>query len=463
MANSFEGLFGEGSSAEQFLLWNVASQLVGAVLGPINQAILNGVWKLAAQDTGGVLFVPLSPADLAQSVVRGVQDQSSAADTAALSGTNADDFGILVDLAGEPPGLDFVLQAFRRGYVGWADTGVQDPSVVRAILTSRVYPYWQDVIQKMLVVPLSPSDAVNAVVRGQIDQDAGAAIAYASGISADDFQTLINTTGRPPSPTELIELVRRNLIPFDGTGPTALTFEQGIYEGDTKDKWQPLYQKLSEYIPPPRTVTTLYRTGAITEPEAQQYYQMSGLSPDLAAAYGRSISGEKLEGTKQLAEGTVRTLYEAGAIDNATATGYLNVLGYSATEAAFVLEVADLQREVRALNSAVSRIGTLYTGWKISRQGAANGLTELGIADAYAARLLDTWDTVRASNVREPTASEIGKAVYYGGIPAAEGLQRLQQLGYDAYDAYVVLTASSEAPPAGVEPPALANPPELIP
>jgi hypothetical protein len=258
-----------------------------------------------------------------------------------------------------------------------------------------------------------------------------------------------------------VELVRRSIIPMTGTGPDVLSFQQGIFEGDAKDKWEPIYERLADYIPPPRIVTTLERSNAITAAQAQQYYQDAGLSADLAAAYNKSILGEKLEGTKQLAQGVVLELYQAGAIDTAAATGYLNTLGYTNAQAEFLLSLYDLRQEVAALNRATNRIGQLYVKHKISRAGAINALGVLGVAGAHQDNLMSTWDEQLINEVQLPTIGEIGKAIHYGAITPEEGLVEAAKLGYQPFDAYVALSAAAEAP-VGVKPPNVVTPPATV-
>lgn len=435
-------LLGESSTASSFLLWGVGYGFASALLAPELDAV--------RQRTYAALPVtPITPAEAADMVVRNIMQQGDAGAEAALSGVDASRFDRMVKGAGEPPGLEFLLQAFRRGFIPWGPGNPGVPTVETGIQTSRIYDYWTDTIQQMLSVPLPPAAAVDAVLRGQIPHDQGVNEAFASGIDADRFEILLHSAGRPPSPMELVELFRRGLIPAAGTGPDALTFQQGIFEGDTKDKWWPLFLRLAEHIPPPRTVTALARAGAIDQATELRLYQDAGLTPDLAAAYARAASGEKLAGTKQLAQGTVVTLYEAQAIDTATATAYLVRLGYGHTEAALILELADLQREVKVLNGAINRIGSFYVAHKLTRQGAVNGLAALKVTGSHLAHLLAAWDTEAAANVRTLTEAQIARAVKLGNMTQPEGMAELVSIGLTPFDAWVVISNELGAPQPG--------------
>lgn len=451
--STFGDLFSSEGVIGQLLIWQLGGQIFAAVLNPALTASQQEIWAGAINSGAAGVYVVPSPADLADQVTRGIRDLTSATGEAAKSGMTGDDFASAVAGAGEPPALETVLEMYRRGFIGWDGVGDTTTSVANAIAKGRTYTYWTDALQACFDpampgggTPLSPGEAVNAALRGQAPTDQMATEAAANGVNADRFQILLDTAGNPPSPTQLVEFVRRGFIPLDGVGPDVLSFEQGIYEGDSKDKWQPIFQKLVDYIPPPRTVMAMLRTGAMPQSDANGYLQDFGLSPALAAIYIQSINGEKMAGTKQLAQGVVLELYEAQAIDATVATGYLNVLGYTDTQAAFLLEVYDLRREINALNKAISRVGALYVAHKVTRTAAVEFLGELGVTGDHLSQMMATWDLAAAAEVRLPTISEIGKAVYYGAISAAEALTEAQRLGYSPYDAYIALSAAAEAP-----------------
>jgi hypothetical protein len=228
-----------------------------------------------------------------------------------------------------------------------------------------------------------------------------------------------------------------------------VSFQQGIFEGDAKDKWWTEYAALAEYIPPPRTVTTLLKTGSVDGAEAQLLWQQSGLTPTLAAAYAHSATGEKLAGSKALAESTVLTLYETQALSEAEATSYLTALGYDATEVGLLLELADLQRELKAVNSAVTKVGTLYVGHKITRQAANQAVLALGVSPAHAANLLATWDLEQSNNVRLLTPAQIVDAWNYGVYDQPTAQAKLEAEGYTPFDAWTLLSIKAETPLPG--------------
>ena len=439
-------LFGQGSPAGQLLLWQVGGQVIGTLLGPVLTEAQQELWQAAVSGSGGTVSLALSAETLADMVVRGIRTMEEATNEAGKTGVAPSSFAQLVHQAGEPPGLEFMLEAWRRGYLEWADTGLDTPSVERGVRTSRIYNYWTPIIQKMAVVPMGVAEAVDAVVEGQITYEEGEKAAYASGIDSPTFRILVNTRGNPPSPTELNELHRRGLIPLEGTGPDATSVQQGIYEGATKDKWWHLLAALAEYLPPPRTVTALEREGVITPQEAIILYKDAGLSDTLAAAYSAAATAHKTATHKALAESSVVQLYEGKMITAAKATELLTTMGYTAEEAGFILALADHNVTTKQLTAAVTKVRTLYVGRKIDAPGARKALADLGVPGDQVTALMATWDIEAATNVRDLTPAEILDAWELTILTQDEAEAELQALGYTPWDAWVKLSIKNKGP-----------------
>ena len=427
-----DDLFGEQSTAIQFFTWAILAEVVRSLINPFLQQLVQDV-------SSEHPVTPLSPAILADLVVRSYLTQDQAATIARLSGVSVQDFALLVDDTGEPPATDFLLEAYRRGLIGLDQPMGDNPSLVQGIHESRVKDEWVTLIDQMRTNVLSAAEWVQAYLRGQVDLATAQTGAYQAGITAEDFTVLFNTAGNPPSPGELVTLVRRGLIPFKGLGPDALTFQQGIFEGDAKDKWEPLYEALSVYVPPPRTVTTLLSHGVITEAQAQQLFQDAGITPELAAAYSASATAEKLVTDKQLAKATVLQLYEQRMIDEPTALQDLALLGYDGAEGTFLIALQDAQRSIKAVNAAVSRVQTLFVGRKISPGAAQSLLGELEIPAPAIQSLIQTWTLEQRTFTRILTEAQVADGFKYGSLTEAQASTKLQDLGYSAFDAWVLL------------------------
>ncbi len=433
MAAELGKLFGEGSAARQLLLWAVLQELISAALAPELELLAREVNKLLPA-------TPLSPAELADMVVKGHVSEADGESYARESGIAPADFKRLVDDAGEPPGLEFLLQAYRRGFIEQAGTGSGATSLEQGIRESRLKDKWIATIEKMGLQPIPVADAIDAWVKGQVTPEFAQNIAYQGGIKADDAVILYNTRGNPPSPSELAELLKRGLIPLEGMGPDVLSFQQGIAEGASRNKWWREFAALADYIPPPRTVTAMVREGAFSDDQALALFKASGLTQDLAEAYLHAAHHQKLAATKELSKADVEQLYRDQLISAADATAFLGPLGWTTQEIGFILAVQDFKRTVAVLNGAIGRVRSLYVAHKIARPTAINALGALHVPAAQQQLLLGTWDVERTTNVKVLTTAEIAQAFFIGLIDQATATAELQNQGYQPYDAWLILS-----------------------
>jgi hypothetical protein len=364
-------LFGKNSPAEQLLIWQVLAQFVSAVMGPEFEMLSRGVNEI-------LQATPLTPDQLADMVVKGHILLGDGEAYAKQSGIAPSDFKRMVDTGGEPPGIDFLLQAFRRGYIAQSGTGPDSTSLEQGIRESRLKDKWVPVIESMNLQPIGISETVDAVVEGQIAYDIGAHYAYVNGVDPDSFRILVNTRGNPPSPGELAVLLKRKLIPLEGTGPDAISFQQGIFEGASKDKWWTYYAKLADYIPPPRTITTLVHDGSLSDADALVAFEEAGLTPQwakifLASAHHSAASAHKATISTELRT-QARKAYTDGHIP---VSQYRTLLTQAQVPAAAIeldVQAANLAREFNHHSLSLAQI-------KSQRQ---NGL----IDDAQARQLL---------------------------------------------------------------------------
>lgn len=433
MAIDWEGLFGKESVLYQLLLWNVIGTLLGSALGPVTAEISNTVNQLSQQ-------VPLTPPDLADLTVRGFITEEQGAETAKKSGVSPEDFHRMVQSTGQALDTTSLMEALRRQYIPW-DAGTPDGvGALQGIREGHLADKWAEVVRKLAEVPIGIADAVDAVVESQITREQGEAIAFQNGISAASFDILYNTRGNPPSPTQLMELVRRNLIPVAGTGADVLSFDQGISEGATKNKWTGKLAALIEVIPPARTVGAMQRDGSLTSAQAAAIYRQLGYSETIAAAFVKEASRGKTQTARHLAKADVLALYTDGVIDAPTATGFLALDGYEAHEAALELQIADLRGQIATQKAAVTHIRALYLGRKLSAHDASRTLDSLGVAPAARDKLLALWQTERGTAVKILTPAEIADAFAYEIMTQGEATAELVASGYTEFDAWAILS-----------------------
>lgn len=430
-------IFGSGSIGEQFLLWNVGSQIGNAAMGPFLSALSAAIYRADPN-------VPMSPAEAADMVSREIITLPEGQHEAAGTGISNGKFLHMVRAAGHGPTVPMLLEMLRRGLISDTDHVNDRPSFLEALADTGMRLEWADPIAALGVQIPSVAEVMDAWLEGQIEEDEAHRRYIEAGGDPTWFQTSYDANGTAPTPDMLGTMANRGIIPWNGHGPGVVSFEQGFLEGPWRNKWREAMRKLQEYLPPPRTVTALEREGSITADQALKLYEQTGLSPELAKAYLVSAQHVKSTTEKTLAKDDILQLYRDKIIDEAKAVKLLEALKYTAETAALILRVSDTRRAVTAVNAAVTRIRTLFVSHKITKVAAKNALNALGIPAGQEEDLLALWDVESAANIRQLTEGQITAAWSYDILSQTEAVQELQLIGYTAHDAWTLLSIKNK-------------------
>lgn len=431
MAPNLGGLLAN-DAVKQILLWQVLGQLFAPILAPVVQELTNEI-NDAHQE------LPLAPADVVEAIIKNVGGRIDTDKEFRMSGLSSDRYQTLIDAAGEPPGLQTLVEWMRRGIIAESGQGADSTSLEQGIRESRLKDKWHGPILAARYDVLSPAQAVIAAVRGNLSMTEAAKLAAEAGVDPQDFETLYHNAGNPPALGELLELYKKGLIPLDGLGPDQLTVQQGVAEGDTKNKWFPLVAELARYIPPPRTVTALLREGSITAETAKQYLEWAGLTPELAQNYIDAASKQHATAQKELSKTEALALYAEGLISQQQTVDDLTKLGMAEADAKDLVTLQDVKRDRKLQQQVVSRVRTLYLGHHITADQATTALRESGLEQAEITHLLSLWGLERQAPQERLTGAQIASAVYYKALTPSEGLAALQGIGYSDFDAWLIL------------------------
>lgn len=484
-----------GSFVQQFFLYGVMFNLAGSILGPFSQKVANSTWNEVPDR-------PLSPADLATMVVRGmdigqtqvpISGGSAAGDVAAktgvptgqkvtvpfdvgeeasYSGINTDRFNTLIGITGVAPDLTTLYEMVRRGVISEAD-------LVSGIKQGDIKDEWAPFVSMMRYVTVSPTDLVRAAIQGIDPENAappsigvgggggtgpGSASyenakkwAHAVGLEPNDwvggnpdwFDMMVSVGGRPPGPVELGHAALRGFIPWAGTGAAATTFEQGIAESDVKTKWTPILEKLAQYYPPPGEVRTLLMRGGITIDQATALWEADGISPEIAKAYAHIAEVEQITQDKALAKGDILTLVQEQLLTDDEAKTALAQIGYTGSNADTLVKLAHWRYNYEALRASVRTVGRYYETWKMSSADATKALIALGLGTDQAENLVKQLTVQRNATSPLPSASSIASAYNYGVIPQDVAQSMLQDLGYSPWNAWMILSTRKHGPLPG--------------
>lgn len=445
LGESLSGIFGEGSVAQQFLIWGVLQQIAGAILAPAVVEIQQSVFA-AAPDLVN------TPGQLAEMVARGLLSDGSGKNNAAKGGVGGEAFEELVTASGHAPGLSELIALLQRGLISDGGADGKQISFDGGLTDSGIRPQWIPLLQELAVQIPSVAEVMNAWLEGQIEEGEARTRYLAAGGDPTWFQTSYDANGQAPTPVQALELLNRGIIGQDGTGPGSTDWMQAFLEGPWRNKWAVPFLALRAYLPPPRTVTALAREGAIDHATALDLLVKQGLTSTLAADYLSGISKAKVATEKDLSKSDVLAMYVDGIIDATAAVPLLVALGYSADEAGYLIKLQDVRKTTTNLNNAVSRVRSLFIAGKVTQTEAQASLTTLGVSAGQSGPLIASWQILHTINAPRISASEVAGAVFYNLIPADEGQARLEAMGYTPRDAWLVLSLRAHAP-VGTEPP----------
>lgn len=437
------------------VLTNLVFQLVGQV---VSAALAPEMLELQQLSFRLVQSRELDPAIAVDAYVKSHLDENQAKDRASAAGYSGEVFKIMADTAGEPPGVDFLAEAWRRGIIDFDDTGPGAVTFKQGVLESRVKNKWWEAINRMAFRLPDPGTVTEARLRGYINPAKFQDLMRQIGFDAEAAHFIYVAAGVPLSPGEGYEAFHRGLIPEDDANPDNPSLAQIFRESRINDKYLAVWKALNTYLPPPRTVTALLRVGSITQAQALDLFKKSGLTPELAAAYVADASNQRLQGTKELAKGDVLNLYAAKEMSAKDAHDALAAMGYSDADIGFELGYTDFKLVTAQVSAGVSRLRTLYTGHKINKQTAVDTLATLGLqADAVNA-MVKVWDAEAEANPTLLTAVQIADIAAQGYLAPADALNELQGRGYDERDAYALLVlhkvdVSALQIPAGLQAP----------
>lgn len=443
--SGLEDVLGAGDAAKQLFLWGILNQVISTLTGPYLQALQDKVQSANP-------LVPISPADAAHAVVRSYMADADGAAAAAKSGVAPDVFAILKDLAGNAPSPEQLVEALRRGIIERDGTGAASTSFVQGIAETNLLDKWTSVVEGLATQWPSPADIVDAQVKGQVTQDQGLADYTKVGGDPQWYDLLVNIAGNPPSPGELLTLAMRGVIDWNGTGPDATTFQQGFYEGRSKDKWEPVYRQLAFYFTTPSEVVEFYRYGVIDQATAADMLAKRGVDATTAAYFISYAEVNAIDDYRGLTEQAVLAMVAAGYTSDDQAKTMLAALHKGDAAIDQLLTYANLQRAITQLGNAISRIGNLYEGRKIDTTTARQALLSLNLPAAGVNDIIADWSAVANVNVKTLTAAQIVDAWDYEVFTQDEAMTELESIGYIPFDAWALLSNKNKGPLPGKPP-----------
>jgi hypothetical protein len=396
-------------TADTFALW--------AGLNGVDEAIVGLLLTLQTN--------PISAADAALAVLRGNITSAQAEQIATENGITADSFQILINNTGEPPGLQQLLEAYRRGFIDKAtlEQGIRD---------SRYRDQWIPMLEQLRYEPMTTADAVNATVQDQLDLATAEKYADQNGLQPGDFQILLNTAGEPLARTELEQLFNRGLI-------DQATVEQGLRESRLKNKYVADAFRLHEKVLPVNTLQRALRYGGVTHADAIRIAMESGYSETDATTVVNSGSLERTQVYKDRVVESIIGMYEGNLMLESDALSMIQGLGYTSDETSFIIKSSEFKRTAHITEQVVSAIHSKYVAHHIDETTASGFLDAVGVPSAQRDQLIALWKIQTEAYTRTLTEAQVIKALTNSLITSDDATARLEAMGYNSVDAGLLI------------------------
>jgi hypothetical protein len=338
-----------------------------------------------------------------------------------------------------------LLELWRRKVIPETGSGADSLSYEQGVREGQTKNKWIEPLKALKTALPAPESALEALLEGQTDEATARDLYEQWGGDPRYFTLMFDTRGSAPTPLEAASMARRGIIPWEGTGPDVVSFQQAFLEGPWRNKWLTPYQKVSEYLPPPRTVTALLRAGTIDVATSTRIFEQSGLSPELTAAYVKDATQQRTQATRDLAKSTILSLYEEGRFTRQQALDELAKRGEPADVAEYEVQEAEWRRTKTITDHAVTKIHGLYVAHKTDKTTAGAALGELKLDKTQVDALFTVWDVERAATVKTLTTAQMLDLLLLG-VGSAEVMAMLQDDGYTAGDAEALVRIKLKVP-----------------
>lgn len=341
------------------------------------------------------------PGTLAELAAAGIADQRDVVNSITEQGIDAGWANAMVEAQRQYPDVSVMLDMMRRGLIG-------RDNFLEWSVRNRIPLNIAQQMANLIDVPLSPADAALAVLRGNMSQADGAAVAAKWGVNAATFQTIIDNTGEPIALEQLLEAHRRGFI-------DDARLVKGILESRIRDEWVDVAKKLANVPMSTADAVQAVVQNHISEAEGEQIANWNGLEQGyfatLVETAGAPLSRTEMEQLYNRGQATKDEVLQAlresrlkdkygekafllherlldpgaladavlwGVMDHQTAVQRVMEWGYPADSAQVLISSAVNRKMETQRMAVVHAIETLYQDNAVSREQAAAVIGKMG-------------------------------------------------------------------------------------
>lgn len=384
----------------------------------------------------------LSSPELAMMQQQGFVDAARADAEGALQGVTSERQQLRFEAAGLPPGVAEGLAMLRRGIEDDAGFG----QIVREGHTKT--KYIPQLLQLRYQV-LSHLQYVEARVRGWIDNSGMYAGGALTGYQPADLDLLHKTHGRPLSWHQVwIGLQRGGKIldPIANITPASTgidpTFFKALQQSDIQQQWYDLAWAQRYTYPAAFVLRAMAKAGDLDAATLAETLKFIGWEPSFItkAVSAWTTTGTTTATQKKQTLSHLTEEYLSGALTQAQFTTILTGMGYTATQAADEIALAEFTATKAVRTKATTAIGKRFIALQLTEAEARTELAGLGWPQGAVDKYIAGWNAERDAEGTTLTQAQVVKAYKKGTLLQADALARLEVLGVAAADAQILLT-----------------------
>lgn len=316
----------------------------------------------------------------------------------------------------------------------------------------------RQVLQGLFFEPAPPSDLVRFLVREvfdpqqrqtlQLDGDyPGAADAEARkvGLSPETMRNYWAAHWQLPSPSQVYEMLHRALI-------QAPDVDAYLKAADFSPAWRSKLAAISYNVPGRIDLRRMFAAGAIDEPRLLKGYKDLGYNDADAAVLVTFAKKLAAGNPKELPRGVILEGYREAELGRSDAIAALQDLDFDAADAAFMLDLEDLQNTRELQHLFEDSVEADFKAGITTEPQAMTSLSAYGIPAGRAQLLLNLWRNRHQAKTATLSPGTIQHAVREHLIPDQVGLQRLKALNFNDGDAQLLIALAHPQAPADTPP-----------
>ena len=400
----------------------VAASALGAIP---TRHLLNSAWTADPA-------MPISPADAADAVIRGVLPFQNGLNESLKSGIGNDGFTTMVAITGEPPGPVDMLRLWLRGAITTAELD-------HAIRYSRIRDEFIPAVHELAWTQASPADAIMAAIK-EVPVPGGARAAFVRGGGLDaDYDWLYQAAGDSIGIQQVLTLWKYGQA-------TETDVNLALGRSRINPLFYPLAKKTHFHPLSAFQIVRALNAGTITPGQAETWLVQNGTPADQAHALASSHSAGGTSHAHTETETMIRQAYTDHLLGHAEALTALTNIGYHADVASLILSIADAQYALKQQGHAVDVIRANFTAHRLTRAQASGKLDALQVPPAARDRWLADWDIEISAHPKTLTAVQLADAAAKGFITDTEAEQRIIADGYTQADAQVLMKLHKAKP-----------------